>query len=129
MRGGGGALRVEAVRRWTEGKLIPRPKNKDEGTHAPLLKKEDGRIDWNRPAQEIYNRMRGFDPWPGAYTSFRGPTCHLWAEPFSLRTLAGGAPGPIFTENGQILITCAHPTLFPLLSLTSQVRTPIPAAQ
>ena len=45
------------------------------------MKKEDGRIDWNSSAQEIYNRMRGFAPWPGAYTRFRRQTCHLWAEP------------------------------------------------
>ena len=48
-----------------------------------MLKKEDGRIDWSRPAQEIFNRIRGFAPWPGAYTSFRGQTCHIWGEPAS----------------------------------------------
>ena len=43
-----------------------------EATYAPVLKKEDGLIDWSRPARDIYNRLRGFAPWPGAYTLFRG---------------------------------------------------------
>ncbi len=125
----GAPLMVDTLRRLTEGKLIPRPQNNEEATYAPLLKKEDGRIDWKRPAQEIYNRMRGFDSWPGAYTSFRGQTCHLWAEPFSLRTLTGGAPGAIFTENGQILIACGHATLLRLLSIKVEGRKRIPAVE
>src|SRR6266404_568603 len=107
----GAPLMAETLRGIASGKLSPRPQKHAEATYAPLLKKEDGRIDWNRPAQEIYNRLRGFDPWPGAYTSFRGQTCHLWADPFSLRTLTGGPPGTVFTENGQILIACGHATL------------------
>jgi methionyl-tRNA formyltransferase len=43
-----------------------------QATLAPILKKEDGLIDFSRPATEILNRMRGFQPWPGAYTKFRG---------------------------------------------------------
>ena len=125
----GAPLMVDTLRRLTEGKLAPRPQNNDEATYAPLLKKEDGRIDWNRPAQEIYNRMRGFAPWPGAYTSFRGQTCHLWAEPFSLRTLTGGAPGTILTENSQILIACGHATLLRLLSIKVEGRKRIPAVE
>jgi methionyl-tRNA formyltransferase len=125
----GAPLVVDTLRRLTEGKLVPRPQNNGEATYAPLLKKEDGRIDWNRPAQEIYNRMRGFALWPGAYTTFRGQTCHLWAEPFSLRTLTGSAPGTIFTENGQILIACGHATLLRLLSIKVEGRNRIPSVE
>src|SRR6202011_968769 len=99
----GAALMLDTLRRIAAGNLAPRPQNDAEATYAPLLKKEDGRIDWNRPAQEIYNRMRGFDPWPGAYTSFRGQACHLWAEPFSARTLTSSPPGTILQEGTQIL--------------------------
>ena len=63
------------------GTIVAKPQNQGEATIAPMLKKEDGRIDWNSSAEEIYNRMRGFAPWPGAYTTFRGQTCHLGAEP------------------------------------------------
>jgi methionyl-tRNA formyltransferase len=125
----GAPLMLETLRGLANGKLAARPQNNGEATYAPLLKKEDGRIDWNRPAQEIYNRMRGFDPWPGAYTTFRGQTCHLWAEPFSLRSLTGSAPGTIFREDTQILIACGHATLLRLLSVKVQGRKQISAVE
>ena len=49
-----------------------------QATYAPLLKKEDGVIDWSRPAAAIHNQVRGLQPWPGAYTTFRGQTLHVW---------------------------------------------------
>jgi methionyl-tRNA formyltransferase len=125
----GAPLMVDTLRGIDSGKLIPRPQNSGEATYAPLLKREDGRIDWNRPAQEIYNRMRGFAPWPGAYTSFRGQTCHLRAEPFSLSTLTGGAPGTIFREESQILIACGHATLLRLLSVKMEGRKQISSVE
>jgi methionyl-tRNA formyltransferase len=124
----GAPLMLETLRGIAAGNLAPRPQNNDEATYAPLLKKEDGHIDWNRPAQEIYNRMRGFAPWPGAYTSFRGQTCHLWAEPFSLRTVTG-APGTVFREDTQILIACGHATLLRLLSVKVEGRKQISAVE
>jgi methionyl-tRNA formyltransferase len=125
----GAPLMIDTLRGLDAGKLIPRPQNTDEATYAPLLKKEDGRIDWNRPAQEIYNCMRGFAPWPGAYTSFRGQTCQLWAEPFSLGTLTGAAPGTIFREDSQILIACGHATLLRLTSIKVEGRKQISAVE
>jgi len=125
----GAPLMLATLRGLAEGKLILRPQNNDEASYASLLKKEDGQIDWNRPAQEIYNRMRGFAPWPGAYTSFRGQTCQLWAEPFSLRTLTGGAPGTIFREETQLLIACGHATLLRLLSVKVEGRKQISAVE
>jgi methionyl-tRNA formyltransferase len=125
----GAPLMLSTLRGLAEGKLMPRPQNNEEATYAPLLKKEDGRIDWHRPAQETYNRMRAFTPWPGAYTTFRGQTCHLWGEPFSLRTLTGSAPGTIIREDTQILIACGHATLLRLLSVKVQGRKQISAVE
>jgi len=53
---------------YVAGKIQPRPQPVDGVSHAPKIKKEDGRIDWNLPAQTIVNRLRAFTPWPGAYT-------------------------------------------------------------
>ncbi len=125
----GAPLMLDTLRGLAAGKLTARPQNNDEATYAPLLKKEDGQIDWNRPAQEIYNRMRAFAPWPGAYTSFRGQTCQISAEPFSLRTLTGGAPGTIFREDTQLLIACGHATLLRLLSVKVEGRKQISAVE
>jgi methionyl-tRNA formyltransferase len=125
----GAPLMVETLRGVATGGLIARPQNDGAATYAPLLKKEDGRIDWKRPAQEIYNRMRGFAPWPGAYTSFRGQTCHLWAEPFSLRAVDVRTPGTIFREDTQILIACGRTTLLRLLSVKLEGRKQISAEE
>jgi methionyl-tRNA formyltransferase len=125
----GAPLMLDTLRGLAEGKLTARAQNNEAASHAPLLKKEDGHIDWSRPAQEIYNRMRGFAPWPGAYTSFRGQTCQLWAEPFSLRTLTGSAPGTIFREDTQILIACGHATLLRLISVKVEGRKQISALE
>jgi len=125
----GAPLMLDTLRGLAQGKLAPHPQNNAEASYAPLLKKEDGHIDWNRPAQEIYNRMRGFAPWPGAYTSFRGQTCQIWAEPFSLNTLTGSAPGTISREDTQILIACGHATLLRLISVKVEGRKQISAVE
>jgi methionyl-tRNA formyltransferase len=126
----GAPLMAETLRGIASGKLIPRPQRHDQATYAPLLKKEDGRIDWSLPAQQIYNRMRGFAPWPGAYSSFRGQTCHLWAEPFSLGSSTGGAPGTLLREQDQmILVACGHATLLRLLSVKLEGRNQVSALE
>ncbi len=68
----GAPLMAETLRRLAAGTIVPRAQNHAEASYAPMLKKEDGRIDWNRSAREIYNRMRGLAPWPGAYTKRSG---------------------------------------------------------
>jgi methionyl-tRNA formyltransferase len=125
----GAPLMIETLRGVAAGKLIARSQNNAQATYAPLLKKEDGRIDWNRPAQEIYNRMRGFAPWPGAYTSFRGQSCQLWAEPFSLRAVNIARPGTIIQEDSQILIACGQTTLLRLLSVKVEGRKQVSAEE
>src|SRR5213594_3341237 len=68
----GAELMVETLYGLKSGAIHPKPQDDSTATLAPLLKKEDGRIDFHRPAPEIVNRTRGFQPWPGAYTTFRG---------------------------------------------------------
>ena len=66
----GADLMVETLRGLQAGTVHPRPQDHAKATLAPILKKEDGQIDFQLTAQEILNRLRGFQPWPGAYTSF-----------------------------------------------------------
>jgi methionyl-tRNA formyltransferase len=58
--------------------IVPQKQDVSQATYAPILKKEDGWIDWRLPALAIHNRVRGLLPWPGAYTRFRGQTLHIW---------------------------------------------------
>jgi len=54
------------------GEITPQPQNDDEATLAPILKRKDGEVDWTMTAAEIFNRLRGFSPFPGCYTFFNG---------------------------------------------------------
>ena len=74
----GADLLVETLAGLCAGTIQPRPQDNSLATYAPILKKQDGRIDWSNPAQQIHDLIRGFQPWPGAHTSFRGQSLHLW---------------------------------------------------
>jgi methionyl-tRNA formyltransferase len=111
----GGPLMAETLRGLAAGAIIPKAQKHEQATNAPILKKEDGRISWNQPAAEIYNRMRGFAPWPGAYTTFRGQTCHVWGDPVSKQSGAtmpnGATPGTLFAAKNELLVCCEDATV------------------
>jgi methionyl-tRNA formyltransferase len=124
----GAPLMAKSLRGIATGTLVPQPQRHEEATYAPLLKKEDGRIDWNRTASEIYNRMRAFTPWPGAFTSFRGETCHITGELTSMEMTAvrsttgiafdpSAPPGTIRITKDAILVTCGGATELRVLSV------------
>lgn len=75
----GAELLVETLAALTEGRVQPVPQEHSRATLAPILTREDGRIDFARDAQTIVNRHRGFQPWPGAFTTFRGKQLTLHA--------------------------------------------------
>lgn len=88
----GAQLLVRTLQGLAAGTIVPVKQDSAQATHAPLLKKEDGLIDWNQHSLSIHNRVRGLQPWPGAYTRFRGQTLHIWkARPTSVRP--NSAPG------------------------------------
>ena len=68
----GSRLLLETIRRMKEGNLTDTPQREEEVTYAPMLKKENGRIDWNQPADAVDRKIRAFHPWPSAYTFWRG---------------------------------------------------------
>jgi len=106
----GAPLMAETLRRLARGDLAGRPQNHAEATLAPMLKREDGRIAWGRPAAEIHNRMRGFAPWPGAYTEFRGQTCHMWGKPVGGENVAA-VPGSLVATGSGLRVACGEETL------------------
>jgi methionyl-tRNA formyltransferase len=74
----GAELMEETLRGLPAGSLKARPQDHSLATLAPILRKEDGAVDFSRTASDIVNRMRGFQPWPGAYTKFRGKNLQIW---------------------------------------------------
>src|SRR5258708_681210 len=131
----GASLMAETLRGLAAGSITAQAQNHAEASYAPMLKKEDGRIDWKRPAMEIYNRMRGFAPWPGAYTTFRGQSCHVWGEPVSkeggagLPSGAGGAaPGTLFGEKNELFVRCGDATVLCVRHVQVEGRKPVKAS-
>jgi methionyl-tRNA formyltransferase len=124
----GAPLMTETLRRLAKGELEGRPQDHSQATLAPMLKREDGRIDWQRTAVEIYNRMRGFAPWPGAYTEFRGQTCHLWGKPLSNEE-AEGAPGSLLAGKEALRVVCGRGSLLEILSVKQEGRRQITAGE
>ncbi len=104
----GSELIVETLRCLQAGRIAARPQNDLQATLAPILKKEDGRIDFRLSAQEVRNRMRGFQPWPGVFTSFRGKNLHVWNAALSQRSLFGGE---LLAEGDHLFVGCGEDAL------------------
>ena len=132
----GAPVMAETLRGLAAGTLHPRPQNHAEATYAPILKKEDGKIDWQREAREIHNRMRGFSPWPGAYTTFRNTTCQLWGEPVSnlseMANLAKAAPlppGTLSVLGRELFASCGGTTALRLTAVKVEGRKQVSALE
>jgi len=116
----GAPLISETLTKLERGEIAPTPQDGSQATVARPLQKTDGRIDWSLSAHRIYNRIRGFDPWPGTYTSFRGKRCDIWGKAASEEDLGANftlapsreasAPGAIFVVGDEIFATCGAGT-------------------
>lgn len=99
----------ETLRQLCNGELTPEKQDDTLTSYAPMLKKEDGRLDWSRPAEELHNLVRGLDPWPGAYTTLAGQllkVARTRVEPGS------GAPGSVTTADADgVRVACGDELL------------------
>lgn len=112
----GADLLVETLAGLAKGSITPVPQDNSQATLASILKKEDGQIDFSRTAKEIHDRLRGFQPWPGAFTQYRGKSLKVVAaEPASANLEV--APGEMYLHGDQLMVGCAGGTLLALLQL------------
>jgi methionyl-tRNA formyltransferase len=126
----GADLIAESLLRFDRGEISPAPQENDGASYAPILKKEDGRINWDLPAHKIYNRMRGFTPWPGAYTTFREQICQLWGTPTAPSPeWAEYATGEIIQTSTDLYVTCGGGTCLRLEAAQIEGRKKITARQ
>ena len=108
----GAPLMVETLAGLQAGSITPRKQDHAQATLAPILKKEDGLIDFRRSAREIWNRLRGFQPWPGAYTTFRGKNLNVWEAVAGFRLQASGVgPGALRVDGERLFVACGEAEL------------------
>jgi methionyl-tRNA formyltransferase len=110
----GAELTVETLRGFQAGTIHPRMQDHAHATLAPILKKEDGLVDFSRSAIEILNRMRGFQPWPGAYSKFRGKSLQIWKAAALNRILPSSE---MKAEGERLFAGCGHGTALEILEL------------
>jgi methionyl-tRNA formyltransferase len=135
----GAPLVVETLQGLAAGTIAPRPQNSEHATFAPLLDREDGRMDFaGRSAHELYNRWRGFQPWPGAFTTLDGKKLivHRMTPATELKTGEPSAPeqstedpGRIWVLSGRIFAACAGNTWLEFLEVQLEGKRRMTAAE
>jgi len=122
----GGELLVRTLRGLQEGSLAPRPQDPARATLAPLIKKEDGLMDWRLPAPALARRVRGFHPWPGAHTRLRGRGLRV----LRAQVAAGsGTPGGLLgVGRDGLVVACGDGTALRVVEVQPESRDPMPAA-
>jgi len=102
--------------------LTPRPQRDQDATFAPIIKKEDGLIDWSRSALAIERAVRGFQPWPNAYTNFNTKQLIIWRAQ-SVSSVSEAVPGEVITADGDALIVgCGDATALRLIEVQPEAR-------
>ena len=110
----GAHLMVETLAGLQAGTVHPTPQDNSHSSLAPILKKEDGLIDFSRTAAQILNRLRGFQPWPGAFTKFRGKTLQIHKAALATEPIP---PAELAAAGNRLLLGCAQNTTLELLEL------------
>ncbi len=103
----GADLMVETLRGLESGQVRPTPQDHSQATLAPILKKEDGRMDFARSAHDLFNRLRGFQPWPGAFTTFKGKALQVRRAQPVQRTVKTTS-GEIVVEGTRLFVGCGE---------------------
>ena len=110
----GAQLVIETLHGLQAGTIEPRKQEDSQSSPAPILRKQDGLIDFSRTAKEIHNRLRGFQPWPGVYTKFRGKTLQIWK---AVAAAEHGQPAELRVAADRLLVGCGQNTSLELLEI------------
>jgi methionyl-tRNA formyltransferase len=100
----GGQLLLDTLPRWLTGEVTPREQDDSQATYAGMLRREDGRITWTKPAEQIARRCRAFYPWPGAFTSWNEKRLKVLSARPLFVNLPAEAPGKVVQVNSNIAV-------------------------
>jgi methionyl-tRNA formyltransferase len=117
----GAELMVETLRVLEAGTITPQPQDHSKASQAPILTKQDGEINFLFPANRIYNRLRGFQPWPGCYTSFRGRKLAIVTakvvQPALQSSTPDVTPGEMVADGDRLLVACGDRSTLELIEV------------
>jgi methionyl-tRNA formyltransferase len=114
----GAALLVKTIPGYVSGKIIPQPQPDSGVSHAPKIRKQDGRIDWRQPATAVWNRVRGLFPWPGAFTQLADSSRTLLLKIREAEVVAQpGEPGEILSADKNGIVVGCGPGSLRILTL------------
>jgi methionyl-tRNA formyltransferase len=133
----GAPLMVETLLGLERGEIEAQSQDEAMASKAPLLKKEMGRVDWKLPAEQIYNHIRGFEPWPGAFTTFRGQMCRVWGRPGTIAhaveaeaaSLRLDGPSSLFAIGNDLFAACGKSSSLRLEGIQLQGRKRVTAVE
>jgi len=127
----GAALMVETLEGLAAGSIPPEKQDDAEATYAPILTREDGRMDFTQPAMTIYNRWRGFQPWPGAWTMLKGKklVAHR-LMPLDAESMDGPEePGSVGVEQERLFVRCGEGTWLEMIEVQLEGKRRLAAAE
>ncbi len=124
----GADLLLETLPGWASGEVRPRPQDESRATVSRLLKREDGEIDWSRPAIEIWRQVRAMQPWPGTFTTWKGRSLKIIeARPTDAAVTAGRAPGLVVASDGSSIGVATADGVLKIERLQMEGRRPVAA--
>lgn len=129
----GAPLVVETLAGLADGTIKPQPQNEEDATFAPMLNREDGRMDFaGRTAHELNNRWRGFQPWPGAFTTLESKKFIVHrmalADASTIAAPSGAPPGQVYIHNHRLFTACAGGTWIELTEVQLEGKKRMSAA-
>jgi methionyl-tRNA formyltransferase len=107
------------------GTLHPTPQDHSRASLAPIIRKEDGYLDWRWSAQTIHNRVRAFNPWPGTVTQFRGSICRILKSKVARQMEISKSPGSLTASKGGVTVACGDGVDLELIEVQLPGRKPV----
>jgi len=122
----GAELLVQTMIGLQAGSIVPQIQDESGASHAPILSRDDGAIDFSRSAKEIYDRWRGFQPWPGAWTTLSGKKLVI-SKLLPAHVSATAEPGQLHLDQGHLFASCGESTWISLDEVQLEGKRRMPA--
>jgi methionyl-tRNA formyltransferase len=118
----GSELVIRTLAGIISGSLQATPQDHSKATLAPIIRKQDGVIDWRADARIIHNRIRAFNPWPGTSARFRGMVCRILKSRVGQSVEGKSSPGKISVTKGTLSVECGDGVQLELIEIQAPSR-------